>query len=73
MTPLPELVTVHPLLQGAPQHQRKEADQDVGLGAFGSLVVDGTQAQVVLADAKAVFDLGQSDVGLPERGRILAL
>ena len=43
------------------------------LGALLFLVVDGTQAQVVLADAKAVFDLGKSDVGPPERCGVLAL
>jgi len=36
-------------------------------------MVKGPQAEVVFADAEAVFDLGESDVGFPERFCILAL
>ena len=36
------------------------------MGAILFLMVDGSQFEIVLADAEAVFDLGQADVDVPE-------
>jgi len=66
-----EAAAVHPLLEGAPHHQGQEAHEDVGLGAVLPVMVDGPKPQVVLVDAEAVFDLGQSDIGFPEGGGVL--
>lgn len=64
---------MHPLLKGSPHHRGKETNEDVGLGAVLLLMIERAQSKVVLAHAKGVFDLGESDVGLPEGGGVLAL
>jgi hypothetical protein len=53
-------------LQGSPHDQGQKAHEDVGLGSFFGVVEDGSQAEVVLAGAEGVFDLGEADVGFPE-------
>ena len=68
-----QCAALHPLLEGAPHHEREEADEDVRLGAFLFLVVDGPQVEVVFADAEGVLDLGQSDVGLAQCRGVLTL
>ena len=67
-----EAVAVHPLLEGAPHHQGQKTHEDVGLGAVGPVMVNGTKPQIVFGDAEAVFDLGQPDVGFPEGGGVLS-
>ena len=54
------------MLEGAPEYERQEADEDMGLGPVLFLMVNGTQSQIVFADAETVFDLGQADVDAPE-------
>ena len=68
-----QAAALHPVLERAPHHQRQEAYEDMGLGTSGLLVINRPQAQVVFADAEAVLDLRQADVGLPERGGVLSL
>ena len=58
------------MLQRAPQHQRQKADQDVGLRARLRVMKQRPEAQIVFADAEAVLDLRQADVGLPQLGRL---
>ena len=44
----------------------QEADEDVGLDAFGSLMPYGADTQVAFVNAKCGFGFGQLDVGAPE-------
>src|ERR1700737_1643393 len=55
-----------PHLQGLPEDEGEEADQDMCLDAILALMPDRTHAEFVLLDAKRRFGLRELNVGLPE-------
>jgi hypothetical protein len=60
------LVTAIGVLEALPQHEGKEADEDMSLHAVLALMPDRADVQLILLDAKRRFGLGELDVGLPE-------
>src|SRR5206468_13033892 len=54
-----------PHLEALPQHEGEKADEDMCLHAFGALVPDRAQVELVLLDTKGGFGLGKLYVGLP--------
>src|SRR6266566_2054441 len=55
-----------PQLEGFPQHEGKEAHEDVSLDAIGALMPNGTDAQLILLDAECGFGLCELDEGFPQ-------
>jgi hypothetical protein len=61
-----EAGTALPHLQGLPQHEGKEAHEDMSLNAVAALTPDGAHLELILLDTKGGLGLGQLDVGLPQ-------
>ncbi len=55
-----------PHLEALPQHESEKADKDMSLNAFGALVPNRAQVQLIFLDTEGCFGLGELDVGLPQ-------
>ena len=55
-----------PHLEALPQHEGKEADEDVGLNAIFALMPDRPDVELIFLDAESGFGLGELDIGFPE-------
>ena len=57
-------------MEGAPEYERQEADEDMGLDPVLVVMPDRPDLQFILGNAKGPFRIRQLNVSFPQCGRI---